>query len=265
MIRRSLRFAIALLGLLILPSEKAFAVKYCEGGYCACYETFCYNRWVDFDHSECMVGCNWESVTADCSYCYAMYGACIAAGNSACWPPNTPVYVNLGPHSRQWDFGLTSIETGSYFDFNGDGVREATAWAARTSTAALLVHPNADGTVTTAENLFGDGSGYQNGYEKLESLYDTNHDGVISALDAHSTELRLWTDGQGGPDALWDGIAQPSELRPFLEVVRAFSLKDHKTGYKDRYGNLARWVSTVELVDGRKVQSADWIFKPADH
>ena len=251
----------------------AAEATWCDDYCCSCYynwQTICLQ-----DYPNGMPG--------NPDYCYDMYRQCLSyhgltprdcddgggTGSGDDYKTYCPLYINLAGPAGQREFGLTSAEDGVRFDINVDGIQEQIAWAGPSSTAALLVHPNPDGSVTSGLNLFGNQTGWPNGYEMLESAYDTNRDGVISAADEGATELWLWTDGQGGPGAIWDGVAQPEELQPFLSVVDRLWLNDRTSGYVDQHGNEARWVGRAQLIaaneqaggnaKGRIVNTADWI------
>ncbi|MGE3612046.1 MAG: Ig-like domain-containing protein, partial [Sulfurimonas sp.] len=86
----------------------------------------------------------------------------------------------------------------AYFDYNGDGDREHTAWM-ESGDALLAMDLNGDGAITNGGELFGDftklqdGSFAQDGYAAL-AQYDSNSDNIIDKNDARFGELLLWKD-----------------------------------------------------------------------
>ncbi|MBU0631660.1 tandem-95 repeat protein, partial [bacterium] len=107
----------------------------------------------------------------------------------------TPIVLDLNGD------GVTSVsldDSNAYFDYNGDGLREHTAWAQRDD-AMLVADLNGDGIINDATEHFGnstrvpDGSIAQSGYEAL-AQYDTNGDNIIDNKDEAFGNLSLWQD-----------------------------------------------------------------------
>lgn len=89
-----------------------------------------------------------------------------------------------------------SINSGAYFDHDGNGFAEQTGWAAPDD--GLLVRDiNGNGTIDSGKELFGDqavlknGSNATNGFQALADL-DDNNDGKIDANDAAYSQLKVW-------------------------------------------------------------------------
>jgi VCBS repeat-containing protein len=129
--------------------------------------------------------------------------------------------------------GITSISIAAsiaLFDYDGDGIKENTAWIQ--STDALLVNDvNNDGLINDASELFGnytrnsDGSIAKGGYQAL-SYYDTNNDRVVDVNDTRFAELKLWIDANG------DGITDDGELKTLSELgITSLKLNDAATPY----------------------------------
>jgi hypothetical protein len=116
------------------------------------------------------------------------------------------------------------------FDYDGDGIKENTAWTENTD--ALLVNDvNNDGLINNASELFGnytknsDGSIAKSGYQAL-SYFDTNSDGVVDATDTRFEELSLWIDGN------LDGVTDTGELKTLTEMgVTSLTLNDPTKPY----------------------------------
>jgi Ca2+-binding RTX toxin-like protein len=111
------------------------------------------------------------------------------------------------------DDGVTSTvleSSNAYFDYDGDGDRDHTAWA-QSGDAILAKDLNGDGLINDGGELFGDftklsdGSLAKDGYEALKQ-YDSNSDGTIDKNDTEFKNLLLWQDANG------DGKSSSNEL-----------------------------------------------------
>ncbi|MCQ8183232.1 hypothetical protein NP603_19115, partial [Methylomonas sp. SURF-1] len=97
-----------------------------------------------------------------------------------------------------------------YFDHDADGVKTATGWV-ESDDAFLVLDKNANGTIDSGRELFGDamlksnGQLAADGFDALRDL-DANLDGKVDAADAQFANLRLWRDLNQ------DGISQANEL-----------------------------------------------------
>ncbi|ANE57980.1 hypothetical protein AYM39_22110 (plasmid) [Methylomonas sp. DH-1] len=97
-----------------------------------------------------------------------------------------------------------------YFDHDADGVKTATGWV-KSDDAFLVLDKNANGTIDSGRELFGDamlksnGQLAADGFDALRDL-DANLDGKVDANDAEFANLRLWRDLNQ------DGISQANEL-----------------------------------------------------
>ena len=112
----------------------------------------------------------------------------------------TPVVLDLNGDGVQF----LSQSAGVTYDYNGDGVREATAWASKED--GILVHDaNHNGTVDNASE-FVFGSATQTDLQALE-VYDTNHDGLLSAADADFASFAVWQDANS------NGIVDAGEMK----------------------------------------------------
>jgi Ca2+-binding RTX toxin-like protein len=88
----------------------------------------------------------------------------------------------------------------AYFDVDGDGVRERTAWV-NADDGLLALDNDGNGTIEGAEELFGyqDGDNLS-GFDRL-ALLDEDGNGQIDAADAAWTELRVWQDLNGNGES----------------------------------------------------------------
>jgi hypothetical protein len=103
----------------------------------------------------------------------------------------------------------TSIGDGVYFDWEDDGIANATGWLAANATSgtvedAFLVRDlNGDGLITSSAEMFGNAT--TDGFDLL-AVHDDNLDGFINSLDTVWTDLQLWIDADG------DGVTDSGEL-----------------------------------------------------
>jgi hypothetical protein len=125
----------------------------------------------------------------------------------------------------------------------------------------FIVLPDANGSVTGIDQMFGDntsgpdGQLAANGYEALRkwdgrradgSIDTDSRDGIIDARDPVFYKLRLWLDANA------DGIAQSYELSTLdqYEVVSISLNYDANYGESDKYGNQIKLKSTARTRDG---------------
>ncbi|WP_172955071.1 calcium-binding protein [Sterolibacterium denitrificans] len=103
-----------------------------------------------------------------------------------------------------------------YFDHDGDGVLTRTGWAGKDD-ALLVWDRNANGSIDTGAELFGDftplpnGTLAPNGFAALAAL-DSNGDGILDATDPAFAELRLWRDADQ------NGVTGAGELISLLDA-----------------------------------------------
>ncbi len=105
----------------------------------------------------------------------------------------------------------TNVTSGILFDHNADGVKTGTGWV-KGDDGLLVRDLNANGTIDSGRELFGDqtmlsnGKIAANGFTALRDL-DSNTDGIIDASDAAFAQLKVWRDLNQ------DGISQTEELQ----------------------------------------------------
>ncbi len=154
--------------------------------------------------------------------------------------------------------GITStslVDSPTYFDYNGDGIKEKTAWT-DVGDAQLVADLNHDGKISDGSEIFGeytklkDGSLAKNGYAAL-AQYDTNGDGIIDKRDEAFGNLSLWFDKNQ------NGKSEEGELVNIqLSQVTAIYL-DGKNGitFKQRRenGNVILNETNYESTDGNGI------------
>ncbi|HSH96830.1 MAG: calcium-binding protein [Methylophilaceae bacterium] len=135
------------------------------------------------------------------------------------------------------------------FDIDADGVKTSTGWIAATD-GLLVLDRNGNGTIDNGRELFGDATLKSNGQLAADGFdaiadQDTNHDGIISSLDANWNNLRVWRDLNQ------DGISQASELTS-LNTLGIASInvtgQEHSTLLND--GNVLADLGTFTYANG---------------
>jgi hypothetical protein len=128
-----------------------------------------------------------------------------------------PLTIDL---NRNGLLDVSSLEdSATFFDYDGDGLRERTAWLRPNSGDGILaIDLDGDGRITTSAEMFGppqplvfirfdDDTRIDdvNGFALL-SAYDENGDGMITPEDAVWDNLVIWEDANA------DAFTQDSEL-----------------------------------------------------
>jgi hypothetical protein len=192
-----------------------------------------------------------------CPQCYGDYDCPIEAGsvyycNSSyeCQlVGGTPIIIS----ERGNGIRLTDADGGVNFDLNGNGTAEHIAWTvAGSDDAFLALDRNGNGTIDDGAELFGNFTPQPvtldpNGFLALAAL-DSNDDGFITAADSAYDSLRMWTDINH------DGLSQSDEMKGLAEFGIASITLDYRLSERaDRYGNRFRYISSVDMVRGRRL------------
>ena len=120
--------------------------------------------------------------------------------------PRDPIILDLDGDGLE----TVGLAANIHFDHDGDGVLTKTGWAGKDD-ALLVWDRNANGTIDTGAELFGDftvlpnGTLAPNGFAALAAL-DANGDGILDASDPAFVELKLWRD------VSQDGVSQGGEF-----------------------------------------------------
>jgi hypothetical protein len=125
-----------------------------------------------------------------------------------------------------------------FFDITGDGNVDYTEWTTPNTGDALLVKPE-NGKVETALQLFGTAGGYDDGYEKLSLVCDTDKNGWVEGKELEG--LALWMDTNS------DGVCQAEELKNLSDYGITAISTDH-----------SNYVSSYKTADGKMHISWDW-------
>ena len=126
--------------------------------------------------------------------------------------PRDPIILDLDGDGLE----TVGLASNVFFDHDGDGVLTKTGWAGKND-ALLVWDRNANGTIDTGAELFGDftvlpnGTLAPNGFAALAAL-DSNGDGILDASDPAFAELKLWRDTSQ------DGVSQGGEFISLAEA-----------------------------------------------
>ena len=163
-------------------------------------------------------------------------------------PPTSPLIIDLNGDGVQT---IALEQSQVFFDLNGDGFAQHTAWASPED-GLLALDRNANGTIDDISELFG--SSTQDGFTELRQL-DSNGDGVIDAADAAFNDLRVWIDANS------DGISQSEELKTLVEAgITLINLSAQIVDVQNS-GNPVTHESTATTSTGATVQVLDVWFR----
>ncbi len=154
----------------------------------------------------------------------------------------------------------TNLNNGVYFDHDGNGLAERTAWI--NGQDGLLVRDlNSNGKIDNGGELFGSetlllsGEKAANGYLALAEL-DENADKQIDSQDAAYTTLKIWQDANG------DGKSSANELFDLAGLGIQSIATNYTTTYQtDANGNIAKQTSTFNKTDDSINTSVDIWFQ----
>lgn len=156
-----------------------------------------------------------------------------------------PVIFDLNSDGKY----ASNIADGVYFDYDGDGFREKTAWADKED-GILVRDINENGFIDDGKELFGDktvlksGEYAKSGFEALSEL-DTNSDGKITNDDEAFKELKIWIDRNN------DGISQSDELYTLDDKnIAEIDLNFKSSNRNDQNGNIIKNTSNYVNKDG---------------
>ena len=149
-------------------------------------------------------------------------------------------------------FQFTSVNDSNVFFMNpGDGLRHQTAWFGNTD-GVLAFDKYGDGVVHDVTQI-----AFKNYLEGAQTdlqglaAFDSNHDGIISRLDARWAQLGVWVDGDT------DGVSDSGEYQS-LEArgIQSISLASNNQFAIDN-GVVIHGMATFTRVDGSTSQVAD--------
>ena len=163
-------------------------------------------------------------------------------------PPGSPLILDLDGDGVE----SSSREAEHiYFDHNGDGLAERTAWVG-SDDGLLVLDLDRDGQITSGSELFGNNSFLKdsvtaaNGFDAL-ARYDASQDGILSDADDIWQHLRVWIDSDR------DGVSTPAELKVLSDLGVAAIDLSYETGLTyDPQGNQHRQVGHYITTSGEE-------------
>ena len=170
-------------------------------------------------------------------------------------PAGDPVVLNLSSEAQSNVLDASY----SYFDYDGDGFAERTAWIGEQQ-GLLVVDLNENGIIDDGKELFGDktilknGRKAKDGYQALNDV-DENKDGVIDSQDSAWIKLRVWIDNG-------DGMTQEGELKTLEELgIETMKLNEERTGTNEEEGNSLEKIGFFTKADGTTGELSDYTFE----
>lgn len=161
----------------------------------------------------------------------------------------TPLVIDLD-HNGIHTTSLAN-STGS-FDLFNNGTAVKSGWIS-SSDGFLAVDSNGNGKIDNISELFG-GTQAGQGFAKL-ATYDSNHDGVVDARDAHFADLRVWQDSNG------NHVTDAGELMTLAQAgVESLTVTYNMLPALDESGNLHGERSSATLTGGQSVDMTDLYF-----
>ncbi|MGO6719544.1 hypothetical protein ACC717_05875 [Rhizobium ruizarguesonis] len=193
-----------------------------------------------------------------------------------------PNYNRIGPvlldldgddHVDLRPIDLTNIVASPTLDWDGDGVRDPTAWVGP-SDGFLAIDLASDGTAgpdgvidqakELAFSLWAEQDGEAGSISDLGGVrlvFDTNHDNVLNADDERWNEFRIWRD------ANQNGVTDQGELLTMtdagIKLINLMPTSDGSQAFAD--GSTITGTSSYQTVDGNEhlVGDAMLSFRPS--
>jgi serine-aspartate repeat-containing protein C/D/E len=177
------------------------------------------------------------------------------------------ITLSSGENDMSWDATITPIAidlngdgihtiarsamTGS-FDLLGTGKAIQSGWLSG-SDGFLAIDSNGNGAIDDISELFG-GATKGSGFAKLAS-YDSNHDGLVDAADAHFASLLIWQDANS------NGKTDAGELVGLAAAgVSSLTVAYTELPFVDANNNLHLERSSVTLSNGKIADMTDVYF-----
>lgn len=159
-----------------------------------------------------------------------------------------PISVDL--NGDGFDF-INVDDSNVFFDITGDGWKRRTAWVGA-SDGLLAFDSDGNGKIETSGEIsfVGYKDGAQSDLEGL-SAFDTNSDGIFSALDAKWNQFGVWQDANS------DGITDEGEFKHLSEMgIASISLtSDGKFSIINE--QTVHGVGSMQMEDGSAMAIAD--------
>lgn len=192
-------------------------------------------------------------------------------GTTSVWVP--PVVLDLDGNDhidlRPFD-AFAADQSGPAFDWDDDGIRDATAWVGA-SDGFLAIDlaadggAGSDGVIDQARELafanWVEDDGMVSDMEGLRLAFDTNHDNVLDMNDERWNEFRVWQDHNQ------NGVSDAGELLTMSEAgIRLVNLLPSTEGARAfADGSMITGTSSMGMTDGstRLVADTTLSFRPS--
>jgi len=161
----------------------------------------------------------------------------------------SPLVIDLSSgHTGVELTAFNTATTTSFFDIEGTGFAQQTAWVAG-DTGLLCRDMNGNGKIDSVSELFGSTS--VDGFSLLATL-DTNDDHRIDQNDSSWSTLQVWTDTNG------DAITQDGELHTLSDLsIKSIDLAGVTASTDLIEGNTISHISTVTFDNSSTATIAD--------
>ncbi|MBD3810941.1 MAG: cadherin-like domain-containing protein, partial [Betaproteobacteria bacterium] len=167
-----------------------------------------------------------------------------------------PVAIDLDRNG----FAFTSAETSDvFFDINADGWKRQVSWTAP-GDGWLAIDANSNGLVDDGTEIVftKQATNSQTDLQALAEIYDSNHDGLLSAADEKWAKFGVWND------ANQNGVTDAGEFKS-LATLGIESIELANDGqFAVQGGSVIHGLSTVHMVDGSTMAAADVTLKVTD-
>ncbi|MFM8524970.1 MAG: hypothetical protein ACKOCM_05045 [Cyanobacteriota bacterium] len=169
--------------------------------------------------------------------------------------PIAPVVIDLAGDG----FNFLARDAGVQFDYTGSGQKQGTAWAGG-SDGILAYDLNQDGDITLSkEFVFTEWApAALTDLEALAQAFDSNQDGLLSALDQEWSKFGTWIDANS------NGISEAGEFVSLADLgIRSINLNYEAASTATTAASGDVTVAGTSLVtweDGRTTQAADATF-----
>lgn len=159
-----------------------------------------------------------------------------------------PIAIDLNGNGFEF---VNVDDSNVFFDVNGDGWKERTAWVAPDD-GLLAYDIDGDGKIDQAGEI--SFTRYKQGAQTdLEALaaFDTNHDGLFSAADEAWARFGVWRDENQ------NGVTDPGEFRTLEQMGVASIALTSDGGFRIINGQTVHGVGAMTLSDGSTLAMAD--------
>ncbi len=183
----------------------------------------------------------------------------LAAGQLLTDASATPVVLDLDHNGLQF---VSLHDSNAHFDYNGDGTIVQTAWVGNHD-GILAYDANGDHIVNNGMEIAFThyAPGTITDMQALEAAFDTNHDGVLNAQDAHFNQFGVWVDANG------NGVCDSGEYHTLPQMgITSINLVSDGHAYLAADGSvLVSGESSFTMADGSHGIAGDVAFATAPY